>query len=45
MCSFNHPNNQRLIALLLKELHNETNCQMLISTHSRHFFEAIKENA
>ena len=40
-----HPNNQRLIALLLKELHNETNCQMLISTHSRHFFEAMKENA
>jgi AAA15 family ATPase/GTPase len=40
-----HPNNQRLIALLLKQLHNETGCQMLISTHSRHFFEAIKESA
>lgn len=40
-----HPNNQRLIALLLKQLHNETGCQMLISTHSRHLFEAIKESA
>jgi AAA15 family ATPase/GTPase len=40
-----HPNNQRLIALLLKQLHEETGCQMLISTHSRHFFEAIKESA
>lgn len=40
-----HPNNQRLIALLLKQIHNETGCQMLISTHSRHFFEAIKESA
>ncbi len=37
-----HPNNQRVLARLLKELHDETGCQLLISTHSRHFFEAIK---
>ncbi|EKC5748445.1 AAA family ATPase [Cronobacter muytjensii] len=40
-----HPNNQRTLALLLKELHQETDCQIIISTHSRHFFEALKNDA
>ena len=40
-----HPNNQRVLARLLKELHNETGCQLIISTHSRHFFEAIKDDS
>lgn len=40
-----HPNNQRILALLLKDLHHETGCQLVISTHSRHFFEALKNDA
>jgi predicted ATPase len=40
-----HPNNQRVLAKLLKELQAETGCQIVISTHSRHFFEAIKSDA
>ncbi|WP_239953742.1 ATP-dependent endonuclease [Pantoea sp. Z09] len=40
-----HPNNQRTLAVLLKELHQETECQIIISTHSRHFFEALKNDA
>ncbi|MEP8763951.1 AAA family ATPase [Enterobacter roggenkampii] len=40
-----HPNNQRILALLLKELHQETECQIIISTHSRHFFEALKDDS
>lgn len=40
-----HPNNQRILAILLKELHQETDCQIIISTHSRHFFEALKNDA
>lgn len=40
-----HPNNQRVLARLLKELHDETGCQLVISTHSRHFFEAIKNDS
>ena len=37
-----HPNNQRILAKLLTDLQEETGCQLIISTHSRHFFEAIK---
>lgn len=40
-----HPNNQRTLARLLKQLHDETGCQLIISTHSRHFFEAIKDDS
>lgn len=40
-----HPNNQRILAILLKELHQETGCQLIISTHSRHFFDALKDDA
>lgn len=40
-----HPNNQRVLARLLKELHDETGCQLIISTHSRHFFDAIKDDS
>ncbi|QQZ44484.1 ATP-binding protein [Pseudomonas sp. SK3(2021)] len=40
-----HPNNQRILAILLKELHQETDCQLIISTHSRHFFDALKDDA
>ncbi|WP_326901439.1 ATP-binding protein [Kosakonia cowanii] len=40
-----HPNNQRTLAILLKELHQETDCQIIISTHSRHFFEALKNDS
>lgn len=40
-----HPNNQRILAKLLKQLHEEPGCQMVISTHSRHFFEALKDDA
>ncbi|WP_415903217.1 ATP-dependent nuclease [Neptuniibacter sp. QD29_5] len=40
-----HPNNQRILARLLKQLHDETNCQLIISTHSRHFFESIKNDS
>ncbi|ARD58948.1 hypothetical protein Y71_03090 [Kosakonia radicincitans DSM 16656] len=40
-----HPNNQRTLAILLKELHQETECQIIISTHSRHFFEALKNDS
>ncbi len=38
-----HPNNQRILAKLLSELHSETGCQIIISTHSRHFFESLKD--
>ncbi|WP_226661832.1 ATP-dependent nuclease [Microbulbifer aggregans] len=38
-----HPNNQRILAKLLSELHDETGCQIIISTHSRHFFESLKD--
>lgn len=40
-----HPNNQRILAILLKELHRETGCQLIVSTHSRHFFDALKDDA
>lgn len=40
-----HPNNQRILARLLKQLHDETGCQLIISTHSRHFFEALKSDS
>lgn len=40
-----HPNNQRVLAKLLKQLHDETGCQLIISTHSRHFFESIKSDS
>lgn len=40
-----HPNNQRKLAILLKELHQETGCQIIISTHSRHLLEELKFDA
>ncbi len=40
-----HPNNQRILASLLKQLHEETTCQLIISTHSRHFFAALKDDS
>ncbi|MFK0666327.1 ATP-dependent nuclease [Aeromonas salmonicida] len=40
-----HPNNQRVLAKLLKTLHDETGCQIIISTHSRHFFDALKADS
>lgn len=40
-----HPNNQRVLATLLERLNSETGCQIIISTHSRHFFEALKDSA
>lgn len=40
-----HPNNQRVLAKLLSELHAETGCQIIISTHSRHFFESLKDSS
>ena len=40
-----HPNNQRILAKLLKQLHEETGCQLIISTHSRHFFGALKDDS
>lgn len=40
-----HPNNQRILARLLKNLQEETGCQIIISTHSRHFFGALKDDA
>ncbi len=40
-----HPNNQRILAKLLCDLHEETGCQIISSTHSRHFFEAMKDVA
>ena len=40
-----HPNNQRILAKLLNKLHEETGCQIIISTHSRHFFESLKDVA
>lgn len=40
-----HPDNQRRLAVLLKSIHEELGCQLLISTHSRHFFEALKDDS
>jgi len=40
-----HPNNQRILAKLLEDLSSETGCQLMVSTHSRHFFEALKDSA
>ncbi|HEM8822911.1 TPA: AAA family ATPase [Raoultella planticola] len=40
-----HPNNQRTLAGLLKELHQETGCQIIISTHSKHLLEELKTDA
>ncbi|EHU9446793.1 AAA family ATPase [Vibrio vulnificus] len=40
-----HPNNQRVLAKLLRTLHEETGCQIIISTHSRHLLEELAEYA
>jgi len=40
-----HPNNQRVLAVLLKNLNQETGCQILISTHSKHLLEELKADA
>ncbi len=40
-----HPNNQRILAVLLKELHQETGCQIIISTHSKHLLDELKIDA
>ncbi len=40
-----HPNNQRILAKIITDLHEETGCQLIISTHSRHLFTALKDNS
>jgi AAA15 family ATPase/GTPase len=40
-----HPNNQRLLARLLRKLNEETECQIVISTHSRHLLDELSEHA
>lgn len=40
-----HPNNQRLLARLLRKLNEETGCQIVISTHSRHLLEELSDHA
>ena len=40
-----HPNNQRILAVLLKKLHQETGCQIIISTHSKHLLDELKLDA
>ncbi len=40
-----HPNNQRLLARLLRKLNEETGCQIVISTHSRHLLEELADHA
>ena len=40
-----HPNNQRQLARLLRKLNEETECQIVISTHSRHLLEELSEHA
>ncbi len=40
-----HPNNQRVLAQLLRKLNEETGCQIIISTHSRHFLDELSEYA
>jgi len=36
-----HPNNQRKLAMLIKELVAERNLQVILSTHSRHLLDAF----
>ncbi|WP_082107022.1 AAA family ATPase [Chromobacterium vaccinii] len=38
-----HPNNQRILAKLLIDLAYVDDCQIIISTHSRHLFDALKD--
>jgi AAA15 family ATPase/GTPase len=40
-----HPNNQRVLATLLRNLNEETGCQIIISTHSRHLLEELTGHA
>ncbi|WP_336289725.1 ATP-dependent nuclease [Aeromonas dhakensis] len=40
-----HPNNQRILAKLLRTLNDETGCQIIISTHSRHLLEELTSHA
>lgn len=40
-----HPNNQRLLARLLRKLNEETGCQIIMSTHSRHLLEELTDYA
>lgn len=40
-----HPNNQRVLATLLRKLNEETGCQIIISTHSRHLLEELTGHA
>ncbi|WP_434635059.1 AAA family ATPase [Chromobacterium sp. CV08] len=40
-----HPNNQRVLAKLLMELAYFDDCQIIISTHSRHLFDALKDHS
>ncbi|EGR2798246.1 hypothetical protein DU976_20800 [Vibrio navarrensis] len=40
-----HPNNQRQLARLLRKLNEETGCQIVISTHSRHLLEELADHA
>lgn len=40
-----HPNNQRLLAKLLRKLNEETTCQIIIATHSRHLLEELTEHS
>jgi len=40
-----HPNNQRVLARLLCKLNEETGCQIIISTHSRHLLEELTGHA
>lgn len=40
-----HPNNQRLLARLLIKLNEETGCQIVISTHSRHLLDELSDHA
>jgi hypothetical protein len=40
-----HPDNQRKIANIIKDLSETEDCQVIISTHSRHFLNAIEDQA
>ena len=40
-----HPNNQRMLCDLIVRIAAELNCQVILTTHSRHMLDALQSNA
>lgn len=40
-----HPNNQRLLCDIIRRIGDELNCQVVLTTHSRHILDALRQSA